>query len=161
MRRGHLSGSLYRLIYYSRNLLAARLPQEEFRRQVGTLVEAWRQRNASAGLTGCLLTSLSGFAQVLEGSRDVVERTFDRIAVDDRHTDVMLVSLTPIERPSFPATPLALAWQAEPGARDPLRHLITDAAAGLPRATTGADVLRMLRAAAEPMPPLEAMRRIG
>ncbi|HEX2942109.1 MAG TPA: BLUF domain-containing protein [Rhodopila sp.] len=149
MRKGHLSGSLYRLIYYSRNPLAERMSLADLRTEIDVIVEQSQRRNVSEGVTGCLLCSASGFAQALEGTRDAVERTFDRISADPRHTDVMTISLRPIEKPSFPEYAMALAWHADPETPDPLRHLVTGTASDLPRAITGADMLRLLRAAVD------------
>ncbi|HQT76665.1 MAG: hypothetical protein B7Z80_21155 [Rhodospirillales bacterium 20-64-7] len=151
MRKGSLSSSLYRLIYYSRNVIADRVPPAALPAEIEAIVEVSRRRNTAEQLTGCLLCSVSGFAQALEGGRDAVERTFDRIAADPRHADVMMISLIPVEKLSFPGCAMALAWHADSGSPDPLRHLIAEAAAGLPRATTGADMLRLLRAAADPL----------
>lgn len=155
MKKGTASGAIHRLIYYSRNILAESMPPEALEREVNAIVTLSRRRNEADHLTGCLMCSASAFAGVLEGARDVVERTFDRISADPRHADVMVVSLTPAERPSFPGMAMALSWQAQPGTPDPLRHLFADVTAGAHRATTAGDVLRLLRTAIEqPMAPL-------
>jgi hypothetical protein len=155
VRKGSSNGLIYRLIYYSRNILATTLCGDQLESAVNEIVTASRRHNEADHLTGCLMCSVSAFAGVLEGPREAVERTFDRISADPRHTDVMAVSLTPAERPQFPGLPLALAWRAQPGEPDPLQHLLAALGSGAHRATTGGDVLRLLQAAIErPMEPV-------
>jgi hypothetical protein len=149
MPKGLSSGHLYRLIYYSRNVVAETKSHGELETEVNAILAAARPRNQSENLTGCLMCSATGFAQVLEGTRDAVERAFDRISQDPRHTDVMMLSLTPIVRSSFPETSLALAWAAQPGGDDPLRPLFDQPVGGGPRTTTGGDVLKLLRSAVD------------
>lgn len=147
MRKGSASPAIYRLIYYSRH--GFRLP--DLRTEMEAIVAAARVRNAADQITGCLMCSAAGFAQALEGARDAIERTFDRVSDDPRHSDVMLLSLTPVERLGFPDRPLAMLWRAEPAESDPLAPLFAPTAIGSLRATTGSDVLRILRSAVTPL----------
>jgi hypothetical protein len=143
-----MSGSLYRLIYCSRNIIAQVVPDaatpDGLEREVRAILTTARRLNAADNVTGALLFTTSGFAQVLEGPRDVVERTFERIGFDPRHTDVTILSFTPTERRSFPDWSMGFCSQAAQGAADPLAHFLADASFAGPRATTGSDVLRML-----------------
>jgi hypothetical protein len=143
MRKTNMSGSLYRLIYCSRNLMGA-AAGEAMEPEIGEILATARQRNKADNVTGALLFTASGFAQVLEGSRDVVERTFDRISADRRHSDVAVLSFTPTERRSFPDWSMGFCGQPSRSVADPLANLFTDATHAGPRATTGSDVLRLL-----------------
>lgn len=148
MKKPLMSGSLYRLIYCSRNMIARVVPgassPEGLEREIRAILATARARNKASNVTGALLFTALGFAQVLEGARDVVEPLFERIGIDPRHTDVTVLSFTPTERRSFPDWPMGFHGQPAPAAADPLAHLLADASFGGRRATTGIDVLRML-----------------
>jgi hypothetical protein len=144
MRKTNMSGSLYRLIYCSRNVIVQAMPGVVLEDEVRTILATARRCNQADNVTGALLFTASGFAQVLEGTRDVVERTFERISSDPRHADVTVLSFTPTERRSFPDWSMGFSGQTSPEAADPLAHLLADATFAGPRATTGSDVLRLL-----------------
>ncbi|HEX4368851.1 MAG TPA: BLUF domain-containing protein [Rhodopila sp.] len=144
MKKTSISGTLYRLIYCSRNVILQAAPDAILEDEVRAILAAARRRNKADNVTGALLFTASGFAQVLEGMRDVVERTFDRINGDPRHADVTVLSFTPTERRSFPDWPVGFSGQTSPDIPDPLAHLLADATGAGPRATTGSDVLRLL-----------------
>src|ERR1700730_2662969 len=99
MRKAATPGSLYRLIYRSREVIAQVAPDAEneagLQRELRASVSTARCRNKDDNLTGALLFTGGGFAQVLEGRREIVERTFERIAADRRHTDVTVPKFTP------------------------------------------------------------------
>ena len=61
-----------------------------------------RRNNARDGITGALICREDLFMQLLEGSRDVVTAAFDRIARDDRHTDISKVASQEVETRLFP-----------------------------------------------------------
>ena len=138
------SGSLYRLIYCSHNVITQFLPGIDAEAVVRSILNAARARNKADDVTGALLFTDAGFAQVLEGPREVVERTFERINADPRHAHVTVLSFTPTERRSFPDWPMGFSRQASPGSAAPLEGLLADATYAGPRATTGSDVLRLL-----------------
>jgi hypothetical protein len=139
-----MSGSLYRLIYCSRNVIAQAIPGVVLEDEIRAILATARRCNKADDVTGALLFTAAGFAQVLEGTRDVVERTFERISADPRHADVTVLSFTPTERRSFPDWPMGFSGQTSPDMPDPLTHLLADANFAGPRATTGHDVLRLL-----------------
>ncbi|HVZ09368.1 BLUF domain-containing protein [Rhodopila sp.] len=141
MKRDVTLGPLYRLIYCSRSTLAAGADAD---RALRALLATARWRNEADQLTGALLASPSGFAQVLEGPRDAVERRFQRISVDPRHTEVSMLTLTPTSRRLFPDSPLAFCGHIAAGGEDPLTGLLEDTRRGDQRAITGTDVLRQL-----------------
>jgi hypothetical protein len=141
-----MSGPLYRLLYCSRNAigLADRRTPADTRPQLESILTTARRHNRTDNVTGALLLTASGFAQVLEGYRERVERTFERISTDPRHTDVTVLTFTPIERRSFPDWPIGFCADTRPNAADPLAHLLSDATVCGERATTGGDLLRLL-----------------
>jgi hypothetical protein len=57
--------------------------------------------NPKAGITGVLCFSEGIFIQVLEGGRDAVNRLYNRIATDSRHTDVVLLNYEEIAERRF------------------------------------------------------------
>jgi len=144
-----MSRPLYRLIYCSRNVIAEDLTLDRdhsIKGEIRAILSIARQRNEADNLTGALLYTASGFAQVLEGDRDVVERTFERISRDPRHADVTALSFTPTERRSFPDWSMAFSGQPDPAKADPLAGLLSDATFAGQRATTAGDVLHLLEA---------------
>jgi hypothetical protein len=60
-----------------------------------------KANNPPAGVTGLLCFSEGIFLQVLEGGRMPVNRLYNRIASDSRHTDVVLLSYEEIEERCF------------------------------------------------------------
>jgi hypothetical protein len=142
MRRAVTPGSLYRLIYRSRDMIARAVPdavtEQGLQRELRAIVCGARGRNRAESVTGALLFSNGGFEQVLEGPREVVERRFERIVADRRHTDVTVLSFTPTQRRSFPDWPMAFCDQSALG------HLSDRGVLAAPRVTTGSDVLRLL-----------------
>ena len=95
-----MSGSIYRLVYYSRNHIAG--DPDRFAAHVEDILAKSRCNNVRDRITGALLFNAGCFAQVLEGPLGTVEETFERIQQDDRHGEVSLLMLEPIERRSFP-----------------------------------------------------------
>ena len=96
---------LYRLVYHSRNAILGL--EEEVEGSVRQILDTSRRNNAVDGVTGALMFTDGLFAQILEGQRGQVERVFDRIQLDDRHTDVTLLSFEPVERRDFPTWTMA------------------------------------------------------
>ena len=112
--------------------------------RIRAILDTSRRHNTNDNVTGALLATAAGFAQVLEGPREAVERTFERINIDPRHADVTVLSFTPAERRSFPDWPIGFCGQNALGQSDPLAHLLADATIAGPRVTRGSDILRML-----------------
>lgn len=144
MKKTNMSGAIYRLIYCSRHAVLQATPGAVIAEGIHAILDTARRRNKANNITGALLLTASGFAQVLEGPREVVERTFERISGDPRHANVTMLSFTPTERRSFPEWSLGFSGQVSLGAGDPLASLLSDATSSGPRATTGSDVLRLL-----------------
>lgn len=84
-----MPATLHRLVYTSRNLIDG--SPDHLGEQVRNILAASRRNNKAADITGALMFNAGCFAQVLEGDRDIVEATFERIQRDDRHGDVSLL----------------------------------------------------------------------
>ena len=60
-----------------------------------------KSHNPAAGITGVLCSSSGTFLQVLEGGRAAVSALYNRIVVDPRHTDVVLLSYEEVAERRF------------------------------------------------------------
>lgn len=90
--------SIWRLIYTSRrNCVAADLGAAH----LAQIQAAAAHNNARDRLVGVLIASQRRFAQVLEGPRESIERTFERITCDSRHDDILVISFAPTEARLF------------------------------------------------------------
>lgn len=134
MRKARSSSMLYRLIYCSR-----RIATDEG--VVESILAVARRNNQQEGLTGALLVTDSGFAQVLEGARDAVERAFERIGADRRHAEVTVLSFTPSERRCFADWSMAYNGRLPADVPDPVQSLLTPERQ---RCITGNDILRLM-----------------
>ena len=76
---------LVRLMYASRAVPA--IDHEE----LVTILRQSKTHNPTIGVTGVLCCSGGIFLQVLEGGRSAVNRLYNRIVADPRHTDVELL----------------------------------------------------------------------
>lgn len=141
MRRSNTAQSLYRLIYCSRRV-ADRAGGADH--ELDEMVATARRNNQISGVTGALLFTGTGFAHVMEGARDALDRVFDRISDDPRHAEVTVLSFTPTERRRFPDHPLAVISGLPSGMTDPLGGIKPDPEHDRPRVTTGGDILRLL-----------------
>ena len=104
---------LYRLVYASKNLL--KVPDAEASSAVAQILATSQRNNAEVGVTGALMFNGGAFAQVLEGPRQGVERTFERIQRDQRHGDVTVLECGPTEARGFTNWSMAFVGQAEAG----------------------------------------------
>ncbi len=86
---------LVRLMYASR----AVDPQSPDALQA--LLHQSRSANPAQGITGALCHANGVFVQVLEGGRLAVNRLYQRIAADPRHTEVVLLSYTEVAERRF------------------------------------------------------------
>ena len=86
---------LVRLMYASRAVPA--VDQEELL----AILRKSKADNPAAGITGLLCYSDGIFLQVLEGGRSPVNRLYNRIVADPRHTDVELLQYEEISERRF------------------------------------------------------------
>lgn len=107
-----MSDSLFRLVYCSRNTIVA--PNADHAPDLAGILAASRANNARDGVTGAMLCSAGCFAQVLEGPLDAVQRVFERIQCDPRHSDVVVLEAGLADERLFGAWDMALAEIADP-----------------------------------------------
>ena len=105
--------SLHRLVYYSRNQVPG---GKDMTAEVEAILAMSRRNNAAAGVTGALMFNAGCFAQVLEGERDAVEATFERIQQDERHGDVSLLAFDRVEGRAFGAWSMGFVGASQNGA---------------------------------------------
>ncbi len=89
---------LVQLTYCSRIGITA----SEMTSTMTTLFAVASARNQKNGVTGCLAYTTEWFIQVIEGEKQVVEETFDRIALDRRHSGLKVINQRDIRGRSFP-----------------------------------------------------------
>jgi len=96
------------------------------------ILQVSRQNNESFDVTGLLLYKGGNFMQVLEGSEDQVEKLYEIIKKDSRHTDVSIISREEIQKRQFPNWEMAFqnldnpAIKNEPGYSQFLHDEFTD-----------------------------------
>lgn len=86
---------LVRLMYASR--AASAMDQEALL----AILRQSKKHNPDSGITGLLCFSGGVFIQALEGGRSEVNRLYNRIAADPRHTDVVLLNYEEINERRF------------------------------------------------------------
>lgn len=86
---------LVRLLYTSR--AAAEFDAEA----LALILKQSKRNNQEHGVTGLLCYSGAHFLQVLEGGRGAVNKIYNRIAADSRHTDVELLCYEEIAERRF------------------------------------------------------------
>ncbi len=84
-----MSDKVYQILYCSRNNLQG--TATEIKAQIEGVLQSSRRNNAQAGVTGALFYNTVFFAQVLEGQFADVQRTFERLQLDPRHSDLVVL----------------------------------------------------------------------
>ncbi len=87
--------SLHRLLYCSRAI-----PNLSYQ-DLKDILEKSEKNNSLVGITGMLCYGNSMFLQVLEGSRQNLTQTYNRIARDARHMDAELIDFSEAESRQF------------------------------------------------------------
>jgi len=67
------------------------------------ILEASNRKNGKLDITGVLLYSRNKFLQVLEGEKDLILELYNKIKLDERHKNVIMISLKGIEQRYFPS----------------------------------------------------------
>jgi len=106
---------LFRLLHFTRYHFAISIIVEERRTvyfsktitpftqaDLTTIFEQSKRRNAEANISGVLLYVRGSIIQVLEGETQAIEVLFNRIQIDQRHTEVTRVSDKVITKRLFP-----------------------------------------------------------
>jgi hypothetical protein len=108
-----MASSLHRLVYYSRN----RIPgtPAELAAEIDAILASAQRNNSRIGVTGALIFNAGIFAQVLEGARDDVELTFERIQRDPRHGDVQVLAFGEVPSRGFPSWSMAFVGGSREG----------------------------------------------
>lgn len=86
---------MYRIIYKSRSVVPLDWDL------VRSITQASEASNDNLGVTGVLLASRTHFLQVMEGNFEDVNSVFRRIARDDRHTELSIVSFSVVDARLF------------------------------------------------------------
>jgi Sensors of blue-light using FAD len=104
--------SLFRLVYFSRSRLPASVPERI--EAVSTILAASIARNRAADISGGMVFDSNWFVQVLEGDRENVSATIERIYRDHRHCGVVIAEARPIAHRDFAFWWMAAApWREE------------------------------------------------
>jgi len=85
------------LLYVSQSLLTPANEEAE----VASIVTVARSRNLGLRITGVLISTVAGFAQILEGSTSAIDELMISIHRDPRHTNIRVLTYGPIERRRF------------------------------------------------------------
>jgi hypothetical protein len=97
--------SLVRLVYASRS----RLVEADRRAELARILETARRLNAERHVTGFLMATPGGFAQILEGEAGSIAETYGRIMVDPRHDDLRLLAQDSVAQRQFTGWAMAFA----------------------------------------------------
>ena len=102
-----MADDICQIVYCSRNTITD--CEGDVDAEVARILDVSRRNNAREQLTGALLYSAGVFAQVLEGPLSAVERTFERIQCDPRHSDVVVLHLLRSDHREFADWSMAYA----------------------------------------------------
>jgi Sensors of blue-light using FAD len=91
--------ALFRLLYRSDSELTG--ADRAVREAAFAISDAAAERNQREGITGALMFAGSVFVQMLEGERDALETTFERICRDMRHRRLIILDYSEIEQRIF------------------------------------------------------------
>lgn len=106
---------MFCLVYKSKAITNFSLTQiEEF-------LEKARLFNSANNISGCLLYYEGEFVQYLEGNQIKILELFDRITVDNRHTNVKLLSHGQIDKREF--NDWSMAFRNVHGENDHLQYI--------------------------------------
>jgi hypothetical protein len=91
--------ALTRLIYYSEyQIVRGELSALD---QLRSILRSASRNNRAHDITGALIFDELWFIQALEGDREAVWKTFQRICQDERHANVVLVEMREVEERCF------------------------------------------------------------
>jgi hypothetical protein len=96
---------LFSLLYVSRTRVGAAALESEAERILSVAIP----RNASRGITGCLVSTERNFAQVLEGTPDALRELMASIEADERHDEVHTIEFNEVEKRLFPTWSMGYA----------------------------------------------------
>lgn len=96
---------IYKIVYCSRNSIGASPDVQD--EQLKSILDASRNNNSRDQITGALLFNSNSFAQVLEGPQKAIERTFEMIQRDQRHSQVTVLENGKADSRMFPEWAMA------------------------------------------------------
>ena len=131
-QEGMLNLTLERVVYISE----ATRPDPEILLLADILATSGRN-NQRDGLTGALLVTSDRFLQVLEGARQDLDRTLDRLYDDPRHHGVQILHRAPSDKRGFGQWTMVAARIA------PSRAAVMDEVVGLAKADPEAATRRI------------------
>ena len=102
-----MTSNLYNLVYCSRNRI--RGTSEEVAAELRGILASARKNNPALSITGALLYNAGNFAQILEGPLQSIEKVFETIQRDPRHSEVTVVQSGPCAQRDFPEWSMAFA----------------------------------------------------
>lgn len=71
--------------------------------EIEKILASCKKNNPALNITGVLLYSDSKFIQLVEGDAKVITTLYDKIKLDARHSNPMMLSYGPIKEKSFPS----------------------------------------------------------
>lgn len=104
-----------------------------------SILSAALHGNRKRGITGALCQGQGMYLQVLEGERSVINRLYNRITQDRRHTDVELLVLEEITQRRYADWAMAHVMLSENDPMIQLRHPEFD-----PYSASGQTVMKMV-----------------
>jgi len=110
--------NICRLVYISERNMSAGL-------NVQQILKTSRINNSRVGVTGFLMYDGTHFTQALEGTRNNVTHTYNRIVHDPRHTNLHLISCADVKDRLFPHWSMCLREGVSPEARERLLATFT------------------------------------
>ena len=102
---------LLRLVYLSTNQMSN--DSDAFEKAISQIMSSSIHNNANASISGALMFNSNVFAQVLEGSPEAVEATFERIQRDERHANVTVLDCARTDTRHFPNWAMAFIGETE------------------------------------------------
>ncbi len=93
------------------NLLYTSTATQEVNYEIlDTILQTARQNNVRLGITGMLLFNEGSFVQLLEGEEEKVKETFNKISLDNRHSNIEVVIEANASSRYFPNWQMGFKW---------------------------------------------------
>lgn len=71
--------------------------------EIDKILASCKKNNPALNITGILLYSDTKFIQLVEGDAKVIMQLYDKIKLDSRHSNTMMISYGPIKDKAFPS----------------------------------------------------------
>ena len=102
-----MTGNIHQILYCSRNCMHGTATENEL--EITKILASSRRNNVKLDVTGALLFNTVFFAQVLEGPLSGVEKIFESIQRDIRHSDLIVLQSGHVPERNFPIWSMAFA----------------------------------------------------